>query len=213
MTPQIAFRKAVLADAPQLSQLVFASGEQEFGFLFGGSEADSLRFLTHATQARMGRFSYRRHWVALTDASKESETPTLLAVLAPHSSATTLPDNLAFAWMSLQCFGLVRTIAIIRRGLTLEHELPPPASKEILLAHCATLASHRGKGIFTALFKAALPNILPAGHTLVLDVLKHNNDAARLYARLGFIATTRKNGPTRGLPEKLASTRMRRAEQ
>jgi ribosomal protein S18 acetylase RimI-like enzyme len=200
-------------DADHAAPLVFASGEQEFGFLFGVSPAECTRFLRAAFASTHGRFSWRRHWVSMESVVSTDEGYITVAVLAAHGSRSTLSDNLWFAWMTLRFFGLQRTVGILRRGLILETELPPPRRGETLLAHCATHANARSQGLFSALLNAAqtssaIPSV-PQTEALVLDVLVSNERAARLYRRLGFVALERKRPLARGLPAALESVRMR----
>jgi hypothetical protein len=133
----VEFRPARRDDA---APLVFASGKQEFGHLFGVAPDVCIAFLRGAFASSHGRFSRRRHWVATTDSG------IVVATLAAHGSRSTLQDNVCFAWMSLRFFGLRRTFGILRRGLIPESELPPPRRHETLLAHCATREVTRGRG-------------------------------------------------------------------
>src|SRR5471030_405424 len=193
-------------DASQAAPLVFASGRLEFGFLFGVPPEHCIAFLQTAFASTHGRFSWRRHWVSTHGGE-------VVGVLAAHGSRSTLSDNLWFAWMTLRCFGLWRTVGVLRRGLILESELPPPRRGETLLAHCATREDARGRGVFSALLNDAqtftMPPSVPRSEGLVLDVLVSNDRAAQLYRRLGFFALTRKRPPARSLPAELESVRMR----
>lgn len=193
-------------DARQAAPLVFASGRLEFGFLFGVPPEHCIAFLKSAFASTHGRFSWRRHWVSM-------EGSDVVGVLAAHGSRSTLSDNLWFAWMTLRCFGLRRTVGVLRRGLILESELPPPRRGETLLAHCATREAARSRGVFSALLNDAqtltTPSFVPRSERLVLDVLVSNERAAQLYRRLGFVALTRKRPPARNLPAELESVRMR----
>ena len=200
-------RPARSDDADNAAPLVFTSGKQEFGFLFGAPPDECIAFLLAAFASTHGRFSWRRHWVSTT------EGDIAVAVLATHGSSTTLSDNLWFAWMTLRFFGLLRTVGVLRRGLILESELPPPRRGETLLAHCATREDTRSRGVFSALLNAArssktAPSI-PKSEGLVLDVLVSNERAAQLYRRLGFVALERKRPRARTLPAELESVRMR----
>ena len=200
-------RPARADDAANAAPLVFASGKQEFGFLFGVPPAECTKFLHTAFTSTHGRFSWRRHWVSTT------EGDIAVAILATHGVNTTLSDNLWFAWMTLRFFGLRRTIGVLKRGLILESELPPPRRGEMLLAHCATHEGSRSRGLFSALLNAARANSTPLlvsrSEGLVLDVLLSNDRAAQLYLRLGFVALERKRPRARNLPAELESVRMR----
>jgi ribosomal protein S18 acetylase RimI-like enzyme len=199
-------RPARAEDAAQAAPLVFASGKLEFAFLFGVPEDRCIAFLRAAFASTHGRFSWRRHWVSAMEDD-------VVGVLAAHGSRSTLSDNLWFAWMALRFFGLRRVIGVLRRGLILESELPPPRRGETLLAHCATRSDARSRGIFSALLNTAQTSMpqppIPRNDRLVLDVLVSNQRAARLYRRLGFVAIERKRPPARSLPAELESVRMR----
>jgi ribosomal protein S18 acetylase RimI-like enzyme len=194
-------------DAGNAAPLVFASGKQEFGFLFGVPPAECIAFLRAAFASTHGRFSWRRHLVSTT------EGDIAVAILAAHGSNSTLSDNLWFAWMSLRFFGLRRAVGVLRRGVILERELRPPRRGETLLAHCATREDARSRGVFSALLDAALTSkatgLMSTGEGLVLDVLVSNERAAQLYRRLGFVALERKRPRARNLPAELESVRMR----
>jgi ribosomal protein S18 acetylase RimI-like enzyme len=199
-------RPARATDALQAAPLVFASGRLEFGFLFGVPEEQCIAFLRAAFASTHGQFSWRRHWVSAAEAD-------VVGVLAAHGSRSTLSDNLWFAWMTLRFFGLRQTVGVLRRGLILESELPPPSRGETLLAHCATRADVRNRGIFSALLNAAKSSAtqpsIRQNDSLVLDVLLTNDSAARLYRRLGFVSLARKRPRARTLPAELESVRMR----
>jgi len=193
-------------DASQAAPLVLASGKLEFGFLFGVPGEECIAFLRAAFASTHGRFSWRRHWVS-------AQGGDVIGVLAAHGSRSTLADNLWFACMTLHFFGLRRTVGILRRGLILERELPPPRHGETLLAHCATREDARSRGVFSALLNAAqtgtMPPSISRSEGLVLDVLVSNDRAAQLYRRLGFVALERKRPRARSLPLALESVRMR----
>lgn len=198
-------RSARLTDARACAELIFQSGAQEFSFFLGVSEAECAAFLRFAFASHHGRFSWRRHHVATaTDG-------TVLALMAMHDGRLTWFDDPHIAWMLMRHFGVARTIPILLRGLTLEGELPAPRRSQTLIAHCATLESARGKGVFTALFGYARATGLldmGGGRTLVLDVLTSNHRARSLYERLGFVALPRARKPSRRLPAALDSVRM-----
>jgi GNAT superfamily N-acetyltransferase len=205
-TGAVTHRAARADDAFQAASLVFASGRLEFGFLFGVPEDRCIAFLRAEFASTHGRFSWRRHWVSVGEGD-------VVSVLAAHGSRSTLADNLWFAWSTLRFFGLRHTVGVLRRGLILESELPPPNGGDILLAHCSTLADVRSRGIFSTLLSVAQSSTaqpsVPEDHRLVLDVLLSNESAARLYRRLGFVALARKRPRARGLPAELESVRMR----
>ncbi len=200
------FRAADADDAVACGPLVFASGVAEFGFFLGESDARCIAFLQRAFRSRHGRFSWRRHRVAV------AQDGTVLAVMAIHDGQRTMFDDVHVVWALARFFGVRRTIGQLLRGLILETELPAPKRSQILVAHCATDERQRGTGIFSALFRDALDaGALPAdgSREVVLDVLTRNGRARALYERLGFAALPRRRERSRRLPAELDSIRMR----
>ncbi|RQS34683.1 GNAT family N-acetyltransferase [Burkholderia sp. Bp8992] len=200
------FRAADADDAAACGPLVFASGVAEFGFFLGESDARCIAFLQQAFRSRHGRFSWRRHRVAVDDDG------TVLALMAIHDGRRTMFDDVHVVWALARFFGVRRTIGQLLRGLILETELPAPKRSQILVAHCATDERQRGTGIFSALFRDALDSgALPAdgSREVVLDVLTRNVRARALYERLGFAALPRRRARSRRLPAQLDSIRMR----
>lgn len=199
------FRPAQADDANACAPLMFASGVREFGFFLGVSAEKCCAFLAFAFASKSGRFSYRRHRVAVTRDGQ------IAAVLAVHDGRTTWFDDPHVALMLLLFFGVRRTIAMLLRGLVLESELPAPKKSQTLIAHCATHEEIRGMGVFTALFS----NTLGAGlmgdgpaRQIVLDVLVSNTRAYELYRRLGFVELPRRGPVSKRLPRELESVRM-----
>ncbi|RQR80766.1 N-acetyltransferase [Burkholderia sp. Bp9012] len=200
------FRAACADDAAACAPLVFASGVGEFGFFLGESDARCIAFLQQAFRSRHGRFSWRRHRVAL------GADGTVHAVMAIHDGRRTLFDDVHVVWALARFFGVRRTIGQLLRGLVLETEIPAPKRGQILIAHCATDEQRRGTGIFTALLRDALETgALPDDDSrdIVLDVLTRNERARALYERLGFVALTRSRQRSRQLPAELDTVRMR----
>ena len=206
----LTFRPARASDAAVCAPLVFASGEHEFEFLLGASAGQCIAFLEYAFACSSGRFSWRRHEVAVNEAGE------VVAVLAAHDGRRIAFDDPHIVWALLRRFGVLRTVPMLLRGLVLETELPKPKREQTLVAHCATHAEARGTGVFTALFDHALSStcaatrgLEPGEREIILDVLVHNSRAAELYQRLGFVALPRKRQRSRYLPARLESVRMR----
>ncbi|MGF6788699.1 GNAT family N-acetyltransferase [Paraburkholderia sp. 35.1] len=208
------FRAARADDAEACAPLIFASGVREFSFFLGEPAEACIEFLAFAFASKLGRFSYRRHRVAVTG----DDQP--VAVLALHDGRHTWFDDPHVALMLLLFFGLRRTVRMLLRGLVLESELPAPKSSQRLIAHCATHERLRGTGVFSTLFANAmrageLMNLQArAGRgerdrqQLVLDVLISNKRAYALYRRLGFVELPRRAPVSPRLPRELESVRM-----
>lgn len=200
------FRAADAGDAASCAPLVFASGVAEFGFFLGESDARCIAFLQQAFRSRHGRFSWRRHRVAV------GEDGVVLAVMAIHDGQRARFDDVHVVWALARFFGVRRAIGQLLRGQILESEIPAPKRSQILVAHCATDARRHGTGIFSALFRDALDTgALPVdgSRDVVLDVLTRNVRARALYERLGFAARPRPRVRSRRLPAELDSVRMR----
>jgi len=206
----LSFRPARASDAAACAPLVFASGEHEFEFFLGVPAHRCIAFLEHAFTLSGGRFSWRRHEVAV-DAGGQ-----IVAVLAAHDGRRILSDDPHIVWTLLRYFGPLRTVPMLLRGLVLETELPKPKRTQTLIAHCATLVEVRGTGVFSALFEyairgeiAQLRGLETKDREIVLDVLLSNPRAATLYRRLGFVDLPRRKPRASRLPAELESVRMR----
>ncbi|KAF1064282.1 MULTISPECIES: GNAT family N-acetyltransferase [Burkholderia] len=200
------FRAARPEDAAACAPLVLASGVREFGFFLGAAPEAMTAFLATAFASSHGRFSWRRHRVALAPDGR------IAGVLAAHDGRLTSLDDPHVAWMLLRVFGARRTVAALLRGLVLEGELPAPKRAQTHVAHCAIDERWRGTGVFTALFEDARRAGALAdgeGREVVLDVLLSNPRAAALYRRLGFVEQPRAKPVSRKLPAELESIRMR----
>jgi ribosomal protein S18 acetylase RimI-like enzyme len=199
------FRPARAEDAEACAPLMFASGVREFGFFLGEPDDRCIEFLEFAFTSKHGRFSFRRHSVAVTGDDK------VIAVLAMHDGRNIWFDDPHVALMLLMFFGVRRTVGMLLRGLVLESELPAPKSLQTLIAHCATDEQMRGAGVFSALFTHALRAGLmqhEPDRQIVLDVLVSNRRAYDLYRRLGFVELPRRAPISNRLPRELESVRM-----
>ncbi|MFL9910540.1 GNAT family N-acetyltransferase [Paraburkholderia sp. RL17-337-BIB-A] len=202
---QLRFRPARAEDAEACAPLIFASGVREFGFFLGEPADACIEFLAFAFTSKFGRFSYRRHRVAVAGDDQ------VAAVLAAHDGRLTWLDDPHVALTLLLFFGLRRTVRMLLRGLVLESELPSPKTSQTLIAHCATRETMRGTGVFSALFTNALHAGSmdgDGGRQMVLDVLVSNTRAYDLYRRLGFVELPRRSQVSPRLPRELESVRM-----
>ncbi|MCM2492161.1 GNAT family N-acetyltransferase [Burkholderia glumae] len=200
------FRAARPEDAAACAPLILASGVREFGFFLGVPVEAMVAFLASAFASRHGRFSWRRHRVAV------APDGSVAGVLAAHDGRMIAFDDPHVAWLLLRRFGLRHTVASLLRGLVLEGELPAPKRSQTHVAHCAIDERWRGTGVFTALFEdtrraGALGD--GEGREVVLDVLLSNPRAAALYRRLGFVEQPRAKPVSPKLPPELESIRMR----
>ncbi|KAF1029037.1 MAG: hypothetical protein GAK40_00680 [Burkholderia plantarii] len=212
--PGWTFRAARPDDAAACAPLILASGVQEFGFFLGAPPEAITDFLRATFTSPYGRFSWRRHRVAV------APDGTVAGVLAIHDGRAIALDDPHVAWRLVRHVGLAHTVPALLRGLVLESELPAPKRHQILVAHCAIDPRWRGTGVFTALFGEAVASgalaVVPQGgasggeaRDVVLDVLLSNPRAAALYRRLGFTEAPRAKPRSARLPPALASVRMR----
>jgi hypothetical protein len=81
------FRPARAEDAEVCAPLIFASGVREFGFFLGEPADACIEFLAFAFTSKFGRFSYRRHRVAVAGDDQVD------AVLAVHDGHLTRFDD------------------------------------------------------------------------------------------------------------------------
>ncbi|MFM0006999.1 GNAT family N-acetyltransferase [Paraburkholderia dipogonis] len=203
MSVNLTFRPALATDAAACAPLVFESGQHEFEFFLGVPAATCIAFLERSFALSGGRFSWRRHEVAV-DARGQ-----IVAVLAAHDGRRILADDPHVVWTLARYFGVLRTVPALLRGLVLETELPKPKRTQTLIAHCATREDARSTGVFSALFEHALRGLAANEREIVLDVLVSNERAAALYRRLGFVEMPRSKPRSSRLPAGLESVRMR----
>ena len=202
---ELYFRHARVEDAVQCAPLIYSSGEQEFSYFLGVPPSACIEFLESAFHSSTGRFSWRRHYVAADSSG------VVLGILAAHDGRAIVWDDPHIARALVRFFGVRQAVRMLLRGLVLERELPKPTRNQTLMAHCATVAMARNRGVFSALFRHAIESgifSLGTGRELVLDVLVSNCPAKTLYERLGFTATLPKSKPSGQLPIVLRSTRM-----
>jgi ribosomal protein S18 acetylase RimI-like enzyme len=201
----LSVRRARVDDAAQCAPLIYASGEREFDYFLGVPPDAGIAFLEAAFGSSAGRFSWRRHHVAVDAGGL------VLGTLALHDGRTIRLDDPHVAFALVRFFGLRRAVGMLLRGLVLEGELSKPTRNQTLMAHCATVVVARSRGVFSALFRHALQSgaiDLAGGRQLVLDVLVSNGEARTLYERLGFVAATGRRERSGRLPATLRSTRM-----
>jgi len=199
------FRPAQAGDAAACAPLIFASGTHELRFFLDVPDEQSMAFLRFAFALDQGRFSWRRHYVAC------APDGTVLSEMAAHDHRDTRLDAPVLVWLLLRFFGPLKTPGILRRGLILDSEMPPPQRGQTLLTDIATDARVRGQGVFTAMLADALASgwlRCAAGGQYLLDVLRSNARARRVYERLGFVPQPRRRPPAARLPAELIALRM-----
>jgi GNAT superfamily N-acetyltransferase len=192
------------------ARLIFESGADEFRFFLGVPDQRSIAFLRFAFALNLGRFSWRRHYVACTPDG------TVQSSMAVRDYRDIQQGNLHMLWMVLYFFGPFKARGILSRGGVLESGAPSPKPGQTLLTNIATEERARGTGIFTAMLTHALAGgwlRCAPDNQYILDVLLSNTRARHLYERLGFVAQPSQCPPPPGLPAELVSVRMAWSDQ
>lgn len=183
---QIVLRHARPDDAGAAVPLIYASGPDALGYVFGDAEA----FLRHAYLDGAGEFGYRNHTVAEYDGE-------VVGVGAAYSGSAALAFTVSAGRQILGHYG-PRGPGVVVRGLRVERVIRPPAKGVQYIAHLGVLESMRGKGIGTTLVRRFLDDGRALGRdTAELDVAATNPAARRLYERLGFDVVTERDATLR----------------
>jgi ribosomal protein S18 acetylase RimI-like enzyme len=101
----------------------------------------------------------------------------------------------------------VRTL--LRRGRIQDRLIPPVPRDAMFVPGVAVVPDRRGQGVGTLLLGRVIAEAADQGlRAVVLDVDADNEDAIRLYQRIGFLIIAERNGSwAKGMPAK-ASVRM-----
>lgn len=167
--------------------LIYSSGPSAFDYVFGSRRPDgALGFLRFAFGRGDGEFGYRAHLVAIV-------ADRVVGVGAAFDGRAVPGFTVAGAVQILKYFGPIDAWGVVARGLRTESIIRPPRADEYYLCHLGVNPARRGAGIGTKLVCELLGSIDVTRHAAAtLDVSTENPDAERLYARLGFVVTTRR---------------------
>jgi ribosomal protein S18 acetylase RimI-like enzyme len=181
---EINFRPAMPEDAAALVPLVYASGPSTFDYVFTarGGSMDANRYLGGTLTQRAGEFGYGVHLAGVVDG-------VIVAGGAGYDAGLLGNTMLLNLRQIVGAYGLA-SAGVIRRGLAVEHLLPPPRGDEWCLVHLGVCESLRGRGIGGQLVSALLEKGRARGcRVAVLDVSLENPLAQILYERIGFRIT------------------------
>jgi hypothetical protein len=145
-------------------------------------EETSVAFQGLALDVGAGRFSWRRHRVAL------GEPGDVVGALALHEGRHFAFDILHLALMLVCLFVLRPTIGMLLRSIVIESELPVPKCTQRLAVHCATRGDVLSAVVSSALFQDTPQTSDRASaeeREIVLDVLLSNVHSPAHNRRLG----------------------------
>ena len=195
------FRPARPEDAEAAVPLIFASGPEQFGYVFCERRAgEALDFLRFAFVSGRGRFAWRNTTVACIDGR-------VAGVGTAYGSGTNLRYFLEDGWLIARYYGL-RSPGVMLRGLRAEQVIVPPKSGEWMIAHLAMAPDERGHGIGARMVNHLLEQGRRRGIPgAVLDVSVENARAEALYGRLGFALVVERESTLRSAFGRLMSHR------
>ncbi|MFM1919896.1 MAG: hypothetical protein RLZZ303_1530 [Candidatus Hydrogenedentota bacterium] len=179
------FRTANSQDADALVPHVYASGPDTFNYVFTAParRVNAQGFLRRALARPMGEFGYSVHLAGEVEGR-------IIAAGAGFDARLMSNATLPMLRSIIGTYGLLDSIGVIRRGLAVEHLLPPPKGDEWALVHLGVSEELRGHGIGGQLIEALLQRGRARGcRVAVLDVSLENPRAQFLYERMGFNVT------------------------
>lgn len=187
------FRPARPDDADAAIALIYSSGPAAFNYVFGAERVHG--FLHQAFAAQSGQFSHRQHWVG------ELDGQVVVAGTLINADAN-LRNMLAATWQILRFYSLRDAVAVMHRGLQVEHLIKPPKKGLSYLAHLGVQTALTGQGIGSQLIAHLLQVGQARGHSsAALDVSAENPLAQALYERLGFEVVEQRASTLHGVPD------------
>ena len=174
------FRPARPDDVAAAAPLIYASGPEQFDYVFCATRADeSLDFLRFAFASGRGRFAWRNTTVACLDYR-------VVGVGTAYGPETNVRYFFEDGWLITRYYG-IRAPSVMLRGLRAESVIVPPKRGEWMIAHLAMIPEERGHGIGARMVHHLMERGRRAGAPrAVLDVSVENARAEALYRRLGF---------------------------
>ena len=174
------FRPARPEDADAAAPLIYASGPDQFDYVFCATHASqSLEFLRFAFASGRGRFAWRNTTVACID-------DRVVGVGTAYGAETNVRYFFEDGWLIARYYGACAPGVMIR-GLRAEGVIIPPKRSEWMIAHLAMAPEERGHGIGARM----IHHLMERGRvarlpSAVLDVSVENARAEALYRRVGF---------------------------
>ncbi|MBI1320393.1 MAG: GNAT family N-acetyltransferase [Candidatus Hydrogenedens sp.] len=178
----IQFRPAAPEDADALTPLVYASGPDTFNYVFTAPRrrVDAQRFLRGTLRQQPGEFGYGVHTVGVADGRVVAGGTGFDAPMLANAMVVNLRQIVS-------AFGIAASVGVIRRGLAVEHLMPPPKGDQWYIAHLGVLPEMRSHGFGAQLVQELLAQGRARGRKVAtLDCSLENPRAQALYERLGF---------------------------
>lgn len=174
------FRPARPDDVDAAAPLIYASGPEQFDYVFCATRAEeALDFLRFAFTSGRGRFAWRNTTVACLD-------DRVVGVGTAYGPETNVRYFFEDGWLITRYYG-IRAPSVMLRGLRAESVIVPPKRGEWMIAHLAMTPQERGHGIGARMVHHLMERGRRAGAPhAVLDVSVENARAEALYRRLGF---------------------------
>lgn len=174
------FRRARPEDSASAIPLIYSSGPQAFDYSFNHGGKTALAFLRFSFSKGHGQFGCHNHWVAEQDGR-------VVATGTTYSGRQTIAYMLRSLQQILAFYGAPAAFTVLRRGLSVEALIKPPARNTLYLAHLGVQPGLTGKGIGQQLIDHLIKQARPEPYSeIALDVAVSNPRAQHLYERLGF---------------------------
>jgi ribosomal protein S18 acetylase RimI-like enzyme len=174
------FRPARPEDVDVAVPLIYASGPEQFDYVFSASHAgQALDFLRFAFVSGRGRFAWRNTTVACV-------ADRVVGVGTAYGPDTNVRYFFEDGWLIARDYG-IHAPSTMLRGLLAEQVIVPPKRGEWMVAHLAMAPAERGHGLGARMVHHLMEQGRRAGaRDAVLDVSVENARAEALYRRLGF---------------------------
>ncbi|MEZ5021817.1 MAG: GNAT family N-acetyltransferase [Chitinophagales bacterium] len=184
---QITFRKATPSDVAQAVPLIYSSGPDVCEFMFYDAKKGSAQnFFAYGFTRSGGELGYDNHTCILIDNK-------VVGIGAIWNGKKTFSFMLADIKKIFAFFGFFKGLMILFRALKVEMLIPPPKKKEWVIAHLAIDSTITGKGLGTKLIHYLIDSVsIKPDEKTILDVSFINPKAQKLYERLGFKVTKKK---------------------
>ena len=172
-------RAARQQDAPELAQLVYASGAALFDAVFYPAK-DSRDFLHSALQRADGQYGFANHWLALKNKQ-------IVGSVTGWHHALSQPFHQASLSSIVDYFGAEKSLQVLAQSMLLRQFIPPPLAHEWCIGHLAVSPPFQRQGVATYLLAWMAGQARLHGKTVLsLDVSQTNHSAISFYQQQGF---------------------------